>query len=48
MTDRFATETNFQDDLLKDFFHSNKFVSAISESKNSLPNKCKKYSCDNS
>ena len=48
MTDRFATETNFQDDLLKDFFHSNKFVLAINESKNSLPNKCKKYSRDNS
>ena len=48
MTDRFATETNFQGDFLKDFFRSNKFVSAINESKNSLPNKCKKYSCDNS
>ena len=48
MTDRFATETNFQGDFLKDFFRSNKFVSAINESKNSLPLNCKKYSCDNS
>ena len=45
MTDRFPTENNFQGDLSKYFFPSNKFISAINAPKKSSPNKCKKYSC---
>ena len=45
MTDKFPTESNFQGDLLKEFFFSDKFFSAIYASKSSSENKSKKYSC---
>ena len=47
MVDRFPTESNFQDDLSSKRVFSYKFVSAVNTSKNSSPNKCRKYSCGN-
>ena len=41
-SDRFQTNSYFHGELLNKFFPLNLFHHA---SKNSLPNKCKKYSC---